>query len=221
MKPYLFVLLLLVSSFSFGQLFTRGNIWSVGFNLGSQDVMSHTNSKSTRFYQPTSFHANGRYMINSWFGVQANLGYQLFIQEEPTHVNYATLTGAAVFDLSELTSGYISWPNGFRVLGHVDGGYATMWKRNYFQDLNISPNTPLFNSNDEVFVASIGLTPEYRITPNWMINFDVTFVQHILQDMYFDWSEMIRPRGLKGSFMRFSFGVTHYFGKEKTKASMN
>jgi hypothetical protein len=220
MKAILLASVLLTSTLSYGQLFTKGRKWSAGLNIGSQDLLSHTNSNSTKFYQLTSFHANGRYMFNNWFGLQSNLGYQLMLQDEPTHVNYASFTLSGVFDLSELAT-FIVWPVGFRVLGHLDQGFASMWKRNHFNELGITPGSPYFKSNDDMLVVSVGLTPEYRLTHNIMINFDVTYVQHILQDQYFDWSDRIRPRSVSGSFMRFSIGATYYFGSEKSRSSMN
>lgn len=186
------------------QVYMNSKFWSVALNAGGHMLHSHMNANTVKFYQPSQLHVNGHYKFNHVFGIRPNFNFHN-LKMDDKNVKYAHFAIDGTVDFNQLgTYGFREQLYEISVLGHLGVGLSTMWKD------RTSTGDPGIKGNDDMITFSLGVTPRMRISKNMLINFDVTYVTHALQDRYFDFSDR-KARGFGGGFMRYSVGITYEF----------
>jgi hypothetical protein len=185
----------------------NSKFWSGAINIGGATLHNPAGSNSIKFYQPTNFHLNAIYKFNHIFGIRPNINYHIFVTDAKPNVNYANFTVDGIVDFNQIgTYGFREQIYEFSVLGHLGYGFSTMWKDRF------STEDPYIKGNDDMMTISFGVTPRMRLSRNMLLNFDVSYVTHILQQRAFDWVGR-NDRNFGGGFMRYSFGITYEFIK--------
>lgn len=208
-KVILFSFVILASS-AFGQRYKNSKYWSAALNVGGQALIN-SNVESVKFFQPSSIHANAIYKFNPIWGIRPNVNFHRLIMDEKPHTKYMGASLDVIVDFNQMgTYGFIENLYEFSVLGYTGFGFSSMWRdraANKVGDLYIL-------GNDDMMTFTIGITPRMRISRNMMLNFDLGYVSHFLQDREYDFAlNQDRKRTLGNSFMRFSFGITYEFIK--------
>jgi hypothetical protein len=201
MKKSIFIFVLFIVSSVSSQVHKNSRFWSVSTNVGGHAFFSHfANNSSIRPY--TYVNTNAIYKLTPLLGIRPGVHYHNFTNGTD-NVNYTNMSIDIVIDANQFgTTGYREKKGEMSVLMHSGFGFSTMWKD------RLTTEDPFIKGNDDMMSVSFGVTTRYRINRRMLINADVTYVTHLLQDQFFDFSDR-KARGAGGGFMRFSFGVTY------------
>lgn len=202
----LFIALLFAVNLN-AQVYKNSKFWSMALNVGGHGFHSHTNTNSIKFYQPSHVHVNAIYKFNHIYGIRPSINYHNNRTEQKPNVNYVNATLDFVVDFNQMgTYGFREKKWEFSSVGYMGFGFSTMWRD------RIPTEDPYIVGQDDMMSFNIGVTPRMRISNNMLLNFDLAYTVHHLQDHTFDWSGR-KDRGFGGGFLRFGVGLTYEFIK--------
>ncbi len=205
MKKITLIALLICATALNAQVYRNSKFWSMALNVGGHAFHSHKNVESIKFYQPSHIHLNAAYKFNHIYGIRPNFNFHSINVEGATNVKYANFTIDGTIDWNQMgTYGFREMIHEFSVVSHFGFGLSTMWQDRKNQ------TDPYIKNHDDMLTWSVGITPRLRLSRNMLLNFDMTYVFHHLQDQYFDFTQR-KARGFGGGFMRYSFGITYEF----------
>jgi len=153
------------------------NQWSLGLNYGvAGSIRESTKIESL---QSPGVRMNIKYMMKPNMGIVALGCYNAFSTKaligNKTQYVYATL---------ELAYLHIIPNNKFSLLLHTGPGLGTMWNRDYY---NANATDPGIKNHDEMINFNVGITPQYAVAKNILINIDLSTAYNWSQNHNFDY----------------------------------
>ncbi len=203
-------MILLYSSASYGQdsdiTDSTFNHWSLDAGIG---LSSPYNKISGGYESPTlgsfSGRIGARYMLNEYFGLQSDFGYNSFRNKNATpnfSANEYSINIQGVINLGRLLR-FEEWTKTFNLLAHagVGAGIVDYDSRNF---------------NDKVGNTIMGFTGQIKMSPRFALNIDGSAFSNAKQSLTIDGATSSRNK-LAFIFSE-TIGISYYFGKKKTHA---
>lgn len=217
MKKYLMYSLLIVSPLLKAQEQTDSKVkpynrLSVEAGYGLNKGMAPYSLNSTkRFVDFSHVEVSGRYMLSHSFGLQLNLGNDVFqsrknvaaVNEYKTVITRFTLN--FIGNLGKAFSMY-DWNKRIGLLGHFGIGYS-----------NLNKDKISLNS-DQMLHVTLGLTPQFKITERIVLNLNAAVVGNLRQNITFDYKPKPNTPGLDGYLCNLTLGAGYYIGKNAVHA---
>lgn len=212
MKKILLLISLLYSSYSasYGQnsdiTDSTFNHWSLDAGIGSS--MPY-NKVSSGYKLPSLGSLGGtigiRYMLNEYFGLRGDFGYNSFRNRNSTphfSANEYRIALQGVINFGHLLH-FEEWTKTLNLLAHagVGAGIVEYNSRNF---------------NDKVGNTIMGFTGQVKISPRFTLNIDGSVFTNAKQSLAFDGAASSRNK-LAFVFSE-TIGISYYFGKKKTHA---
>jgi hypothetical protein len=214
MKKYTLLLSLLIVFNHYGQT-PVSNHWSIDVGFGANKPI---NPFSKGYYSNTicfpAVSVSTRYMLNSFYGFSSQINYNQFKFD-----NFGENSGSQFFKtnyLSFTVSGVVN-------LGQVFKFYEFAPRLGFLTSLGIGGSSH-FNDSlkfgvkggaDQMINFQLSLTPTYKITSRLSIFAQFNIISHANQDNTFDLKTHVTDRGLNGSLLTGTVGVSIAIGKEK------
>lgn len=153
-----------------------------------------------------------RYMFNTKFGLNLDLGYNSFQAADESidfESTYYRTSLEGVLNFGSLV-GMREWTDRFNILVHGGGGVSIL-----------QPDDPAGSEDsDYIMNWTVGLTPQLRLSDRIAFFGDLSIVGHVRQDYTFDgysaYPEGIR--GFNGFLVNASLGVAFYLGSNDVHA---
>jgi hypothetical protein len=202
----LFIALLFATTLS-AQVYKNSKFWSVAMNVGGHGFHSHINTNSIKFYQPAHVHLNAGYKFNHIYGIRPSINYHNNRRNDNPNAHYLNASLDFTVDFNQMgTYGFREKKWEFSSVGYMGFGFSTMWTDRLIE------GDPYLEGQDDMMSFTIGITPRMRITDRMLLNFDMAYTVHHMQDWTFDWDAR-KDRGFGGGFLRFGVGLTYEFVK--------
>jgi OmpA-OmpF porin, OOP family len=193
------------------------NKWSFEFNFGqSKGIKPYSEgyfaSHPGKFFGGVTlnhFSGGARYMFSPKFGLKADLAYDRLENLSDKSLD---------FELQQIRFGIQGVINGARLFDIQEqlGRFSFLFHGG-FQVAQMKPQMGPLKGRDEWNGGLMfGLTPEYRISKNLAVNFDLTILSNVRQ--HFNWDGMeysADNNNLAGSMYTTSLGISYSFGSEK------
>ena len=205
---FLFITSLVVAQEEFEQ--QDYNRWS--FELATGFQKPGAPAESGYFTATPSFgqySVGARYMMNNRFGLKADVGYNMFENADnskPFKSNYLRASLQGVFNLGSILK-FETWTNTIGLLGHTGVGYSVLM-----------PKEPVDHGKDQMLHGIIGVTPQFKLTEWMALTTDLSILTHIRQDDTWDGVGKNVNKGLGGTLVNLSAGLTFYLGQNEQHA---
>ncbi|MEY3236877.1 MAG: hypothetical protein RI883_978 [Bacteroidota bacterium] len=213
MKKSLFFLFIFLHFGGKSQDLNQLNKWSIALNFGIHDGQKPAQGH-TILYQPQHIGLNGRYMLNQYFGVSADLGYDFFdfIGMGALNTHYLRSTFQMDVNAGEILE-FNTWTKRIGLHIQTGAGYSYMWRN------NVKSSTSLEAKSDEMLNFLVGITPLIKLSERISLAGNLSFIVHGRQDYTFDMNSYLVDRhGFDAYFFNVTIGLNYYFGKHSNHA---
>ena len=197
------VLVLLCSVMSFGQENWNRVSIETGYGYVSPSKLYSAEYSKGDFSGFNHFDIGVRYMIEQNFGVKLNYGIDTFSKGD-AGVTFNTIMASAVYNVGSLFNLSYSTHENIGLLGHVGMGVTFA-------------NPEAINGTDHIGTATIGLTPQVKVSERISFYGDFAYAFRLKQHYGFDGVLLDKDYKSKlGKTAVFSLGLIFYIG-DKTK----
>jgi outer membrane protein OmpA-like peptidoglycan-associated protein len=181
--------------------------WTLGLNVGVAGSISES-IKITSLESP-GVHMNIKYMVNHKLGIMALGGYNALATNSSNQ--YKSQYVYATFELAYSLSGL---NNKSSVIFHTGPGVGTMWNAGYKSN---NPSDPFLKNQDDVINLNVGITPQFAVAKNVLLNVDFSYANNFMQDHNFDYTN--RPRSTAMMY-NMSAGLVFQLNHSKSHLSI-
>jgi|SRR5690554_484570 len=214
MRKLLLLTILIVGSSVYAQEKSNEeyNKWSLeaaaGMPIAGTNFAKHYSYKNNTF---GSYQLGVRYMMNNYFGMKMNFGYNTMegtSYSAPFKTEYITGTLEGVANMGAVLN-FDSWTNTLNALVHLGAGYTLL-----------RPKEPVdFGGlGDQIFIISAGITPQVKLSNRVVLTADYTLMGLMRMHNTWDGTQTTNKRGMNGKFSTVTAGLTVYLGKHDVHA---